>query len=107
MREIAEAAGVSYEQAYNILHEELGMRKLSARRVPHLLTVDQESGRTLHDRVLNVSSGMKRIFYDVLLLMTKFVSNTTLLRQINNRNSGMQRKNRLRKRQKQFRQLAK
>ena len=40
LKKIAEAAGISDEQAHQILHEELGIRKLSARWVPYLLTVD-------------------------------------------------------------------
>ncbi|XP_014487254.1 PREDICTED: uncharacterized protein LOC106751024, partial [Dinoponera quadriceps] len=35
--EIAEAVGISEERVRNILQEELGMRKLCARWVPHLL----------------------------------------------------------------------
>ena len=42
VREIAEAIGMSSERAYHILSEELGMKKLSARWVPRLLTQDQK-----------------------------------------------------------------
>jgi histone-lysine N-methyltransferase SETMAR len=41
VREIAEAIGISKECVGYILHEELDMKKLCARRVPHLLTADQ------------------------------------------------------------------
>jgi len=41
LKEIAEAADISYGATWNILHEELGMKKLSARWVPRLLTPEQ------------------------------------------------------------------
>lgn len=47
LREIAEMTGISMERVGNILHQELGMRKLSARWVPHLLTVDQKRKRVV------------------------------------------------------------
>jgi hypothetical protein len=40
VREIAETIGTSKECAEYILHEELDMKKLCARWVPHLLTAD-------------------------------------------------------------------
>jgi len=40
IREIADIVNISIERVQNILHEKLGMRKLSARRVPRLLTVE-------------------------------------------------------------------
>ena len=45
LREIAEMVGISTERVHNILHEFLGMRKLSARWVPRLLTVDNKRNR--------------------------------------------------------------
>lgn len=42
VREIEEALGISKERICHILNEELGMRKLSARWVPRLLTLDQK-----------------------------------------------------------------
>ena len=42
MCEIAEAVGILEERVQNILHEELGMRKLCTRWVPHLLNADQK-----------------------------------------------------------------
>jgi histone-lysine N-methyltransferase SETMAR len=41
VREIAETIGISKERVRYILHEELDMKKLCARCVPHLLTADQ------------------------------------------------------------------
>ena len=40
--EIAETAGISTERVHAILYEHLDMRKLSARWVPRLLTLDQK-----------------------------------------------------------------
>jgi len=45
VREIAEAIGISKEHVGYILHEELDMKKLCARRVPRLLTADQKGTR--------------------------------------------------------------
>lgn len=42
VREIANIMGISNDRVHLILHEELQMKKLSARWVPHLLTVDQK-----------------------------------------------------------------
>lgn len=42
VREVAEAVGVSYGTAINILHDKLSVRKVSARWVPRLLTVDNK-----------------------------------------------------------------
>lgn len=45
IREIAEMVNISIERVQNILHAKLGMRKLSARWVPRLLTIDQKRKR--------------------------------------------------------------
>jgi len=42
VREIAETIGISKERVWYILHEELDMKKLCARWVPHLLTAHQK-----------------------------------------------------------------
>lgn len=42
VREIGDAVGISIERVGHILHEELKMKKLCARWVPHLLTVDDK-----------------------------------------------------------------
>jgi histone-lysine N-methyltransferase SETMAR len=42
VQKIASAVGISNERVHNILHQHLNMRKLSARWVPRLLTVDQK-----------------------------------------------------------------
>jgi len=45
VREIASAVGISNERVHNILHQHLSMKKLSARWVPRLLTIDQKRNR--------------------------------------------------------------
>ncbi|KMQ91973.1 histone-lysine n-methyltransferase setmar [Lasius niger] len=45
LREIASAVGISSERVHNIVHQHLDMKKLSARWVPRLLTVDQKQNR--------------------------------------------------------------
>lgn len=45
IRELAEAVHISTERVFHILHDILGMKKLSARWVPRLLTVDQKRKR--------------------------------------------------------------
>ena len=45
MREIAEAVGMSTERVYHILTEELGMKELSTRWMPRLLTLDHKRTR--------------------------------------------------------------
>lgn len=47
VREVAKAVGVSTGTAINILHDKLAMKKLSARWVPRLLTVDNKRIRML------------------------------------------------------------
>ena len=42
VREIAETTSISTERVHNILHEHLHMKKLCARWVPRLLTIDQK-----------------------------------------------------------------
>ena len=42
LREIIEMVNISYERVFNILHEDLHMKKLSARWVPRLLRVEQK-----------------------------------------------------------------
>lgn len=47
VREIVEATGISNDSVYKIATEVLGMRKLSARWVPHLLSSEQKFDRLL------------------------------------------------------------
>ena len=44
VREISETVNISVTRVWYILHECLGLRKLSARWVPRLLTADHKSG---------------------------------------------------------------
>lgn len=52
VREIAEVMNISKERVCHILNQDLGMRKLSARWVPRLLTLDQKRVR------MNISNAM-------------------------------------------------
>ena len=45
LTDIAEACGISSERVYKILHQDLDIRKLSARWVPRLLTIDHKRER--------------------------------------------------------------
>jgi len=45
VRELVEATGISYGTVISILHEQLSMKKLSARWVLGLLTVDYKRDR--------------------------------------------------------------
>ena len=47
VREINETVNISVARVWHILHECLGMRKLSARWVPRLLTADQKRARVV------------------------------------------------------------
>ena len=42
VKEITDILGISRERVRYILHQEFNMRKLCARWVPHLLTIDQK-----------------------------------------------------------------
>ena len=47
VREISETVNVLVERVWHILHECFGMRKLSARREPRLLTADHKRARVV------------------------------------------------------------
>ncbi|UYV69586.1 hypothetical protein LAZ67_6004027 [Cordylochernes scorpioides] len=49
--EIVEAVGISKERKWNTLHEELKIRKLCPRWVPHLLNADRKQKHKQHCRV--------------------------------------------------------
>ncbi|EGI61749.1 FLJ37770-like protein, partial [Acromyrmex echinatior] len=49
VRELAEATGISHGTVISILHEQLGMKKPSARWVPRLLTVDHKHGAKFNE----------------------------------------------------------
>ena len=55
VRELVEATGISHSIVISILHEQLGMKKLSTRWVPRLLTVDHKRDRvTISKQCFNV-----------------------------------------------------
>lgn len=47
LREIAELMHISYERVFNILHEHLHLKKLLARWVPRVLTMEQKENRII------------------------------------------------------------
>ena len=63
LRETAEAAGISYKRVNNILYGKLSMRKLSARWIPHVLTIDQKHEQSDGHIILGFLRG---IFVDYL-----------------------------------------
>ena len=50
VNDIAEACEISSERVHKIFHQDLDMRKLSARWVPRLLTIDQKRIRAVMSR---------------------------------------------------------
>ncbi|EGI64473.1 hypothetical protein G5I_07085 [Acromyrmex echinatior] len=58
VRELVEATGISHSTVISILHEQLSMKKLSARWVPRLLTVDHK--RDHNARVHTCSAPMAK-----------------------------------------------
>ncbi|KAL7632954.1 UNVERIFIED_CONTAM: hypothetical protein RMT77_016664 [Armadillidium vulgare] len=63
VREIAETVGISKDRVDHILHEVLGMRKLSARWVPRLLTPDNKRNReTTSEQCLTQFYAIRRSF---------------------------------------------
>src|SRR5688572_14920147 len=50
IREIAEIVGISYERTQNIIVNELGFSKVSARWVPRLLSVEHKRTRLILSR---------------------------------------------------------
>lgn len=64
LREIAKAAHISYERAHNIVHDYLGLTKLSARWVPRLLTPEQKRRRVVDsEEVLAMIKRDRKDFY--------------------------------------------
>lgn len=48
INQTANVASISYERVENILHNELGMTKVSAQWMPRLMTADQKAHQTDH-----------------------------------------------------------
>jgi histone-lysine N-methyltransferase SETMAR len=70
VREIAETIGISKERVGYILHEELDMKKLCARWVPRLLTVDQKCTRMkISEQCLERSNKNKTDFVRLFITM--------------------------------------
>ncbi|XP_029155672.1 uncharacterized protein LOC114928587 [Nylanderia fulva] len=103
VREIAEVMNMSKERVCRILNQHLGMRKLSARWVPRLLTLDQKRVR------MNISNALlaqfrrnKSEFWRRLITVDETWIHHYTPETKYSPNSGLQRRNRLQKKQKLF-----
>lgn len=87
VREIEKATGISHGAVVSILSEKLHMKKLSARWVPHLLTVDNK-----RNRVIDSMTGLALFRRNSKDFLHRYItvdgSTTTLQRSRNNQNSG-------------------
>ena len=90
MREFVEVTGISYGTVISILHEQLDMKKLSARWVSRLFTVDHKRDRVTISRfnVWRCFNVIQMNFYVNLLLWTKHGSIISHRR--NNQINGLQ-----------------
>jgi len=89
VREIASAVGIWSERVPNILLQHLNVRKLSARWVPQLLTVNQRRDRvTCSKDNLQLFQRNPQDLGIVSSLWTKHGCTTTLLRPRNSQNNG-------------------
>ena len=52
VREIVEASGISQGTVFSILHEKLGMKKISARWVPRLLSEENKRNRVVESEAI-------------------------------------------------------
>ena len=103
VREIAEVMNMSIERICHILNQHLGMRKPAARWVPRFLTVDQKRAR------MNISNALLAQFrHNKFEFLRRLITvDETWLHHYTpetkiQSNSGLQRRNRLRKKQKLF-----
>ncbi|XP_065658445.1 histone-lysine N-methyltransferase SETMAR-like [Hydra vulgaris] len=72
VREIAEVMNISKERVCHILHENLSMRKLSARWVPRLLTLDQKCSKQWVANGEQASKKAKTVFSAGKVMATVF-----------------------------------
>jgi len=83
-----EATGISHGTMISILHEQLGMKKLSARWVPHLLTVDHKRDRvTISKHVWRCFNVIQMNFCVDSLLWTRHGSIASHPRRRNSQNN--------------------
>lgn len=70
VREIADTIGISYERTQNIIVNELGFSKVSARWVPRLLSVEQKRNRlTISQNCLEMFESDPQDFFDRFVTM--------------------------------------
>lgn len=89
IREIAKIIGISYERTQNIIVNELGFHKVSARWVPRLFSMEQKRTRlTISRDCLELFEADPDDFCIVLLLWMKHGFTTVHQKQNNSQNSG-------------------
>jgi len=102
VREIVKATGISHT-AFSILHEKLDVKKISARWVLRLLSVENKHNRVVDSEAVlalfrrNPDEFLRR-YITVETWMTKYGYITTLQKQRNSQNSGFLKANGLRRR---------
>jgi len=69
VRELVEATGISHGTVISILHEQLGMEKLSTRWMPHLLTVNHKREPYDDFKINNVWR-----CFNVIQMMRRFIT---------------------------------
>ena len=103
VRELAGIVGISKSALHRILTESLSMRKLCARWVPRLLTLEQKQRREdVSIQCLAMLQRNKNEFLRRYITMDI----TSHLRRRNSQNNGLRRGKRLQRRQRQFHLLA-
>ena len=106
IKEIADIVDICTESIQNILHEKLGMRKLSARWLPRLLTVEKKRNRmTNSEHCLDMFKRNPKEFLRRFVTVDESIigSITTRQKGKNSQNSGLHPANVLQRRGKVFR----
>uniref|UniRef100_A0A1I8NKG9 Uncharacterized protein n=1 Tax=Musca domestica TaxID=7370 RepID=A0A1I8NKG9_MUSDO len=105
VREIANIMGISNDQVHLIIHEELQMKKLSARWVPHLLTVEQKRIRMNISQACLDRFKRKKDFKRRFITVDETWIRHYIQRQKNNPNSGLKLEEVSQRRKQQFNRL--
>lgn len=106
VREVAKAVGVSYGMVFNILHDRLGMRKLSARWVPRLLTVDNKRIRvSISKQFLDLFKRNSQVFWRLVVTVDQTWIHYYTPETNNSRNNGFLRAKLLRRKQRRSHRL--
>ncbi|GBM72402.1 hypothetical protein AVEN_175576-1 [Araneus ventricosus] len=68
-REIVEATGISQGTVSSILHEKLGVQKISARWVPRLLSMENK-----RNRVINSEAGLESFRHNLDEFLSRYIT---------------------------------